>query len=240
MKQFKLYLDVSQTHHQPPAVNVYPKKNHREKPTKINFLGDSITYGTSLRAGEKPYPVLLSDMIHLDVANYGISGSCLATVTRPGGCLPFTKRFDSMRNDAEIIFVFGGTNDYGMEDRPIFGSISDNQDISFLGGLRTLMAGLIEKYPNRQIVFSTPIKRLRPPAPHQSKTLESYSNAILEMGASYSIPVIDAYHAKDVDFTQSSSLLNPDGLHPTQEGQQKLAEFFYAQLIKKNVIRLSP
>ena len=50
-----------------------------------------------------------------------------------------------------------GSNDYGHET-PL-GSISDTTDISFYGALDTVISGTIERHPNSQLVFVTPLHR---------------------------------------------------------------------------------
>ena len=63
-----------------------------------------------------------------------------------------------MQDNVDIVFVFGGTNDYGHGDAP-FGKFEDRTMDTYCGALHYLMRGLIQKYPAAQIVFMTPLHR---------------------------------------------------------------------------------
>lgn len=195
----------------------------------INFLGDSITYGAGTTGQDHTYASILGKTLHAKVNNYGISGTTLACNSQA----PFTFRYTNMDQNANMIFVFGGTNDFCM-DVPI-GEAGDTSFTTFYGGLNTLMAGLKAKYPNASLVFLTPIKRTYYiPWNHKNNvnaTLEDYRNAILTMGNLYGIKVIDLYPVEDLDFTKKQEYM-PDGLHPNDAGQEKIAAYIFTQLAK--------
>jgi hypothetical protein len=56
-----------------------------------------------------------------------------------------------MDDDADLITVFGGTNDFNANS-PI-GTIADTASTTFYGSLHILIEGLIDKYPSKAIAF---------------------------------------------------------------------------------------
>ncbi len=130
----------------------------------VNFLGDSITEGVGVSAPERLYHALLKEELQLKEArNYGIRGTRFAlqkgTPERPKDDYmdvnSFSERFASM-DDADLVVVFGGTNDYGHGDAPL-GSFSDRTPDTFYGACHYLFSGLIKKYLGKPIVIMTPL-----------------------------------------------------------------------------------
>ena len=114
------------------------------KGKKLNALGDSITEGVGVSCSEKIFFNLIKDKAELAVArNYGISGTRIARQADDPG-RAYVERFDKMDDDADIICVFGGTNDYG-HGTPDFGTMDSRDKTSFYGALHYLASGLIEK-----------------------------------------------------------------------------------------------
>ena len=213
-----------------------------DRAVTFNFLGDSITYGQDpVNAGlrVKTYHEYLAEMISLESRNYGVRGSTISVLRRGGDRDPFTVRYLAMERDADVVFVFGGTNDYGVVQNAPFGTWSDTEDTTFLGGLRVLIEGLILQYPDTQIVFMTPIHRANDAKQNSvGKTLADYVDAIAEMCGEYGIPVLDAYHAEEMDLLRDTQQYIADGLHPSAAGHQVMADWIYPQLLSAGGIRL--
>ena len=227
---------------QPAPVKVYSNSIEQGKPVKVNFLGDSITYGQDPKNANgqvKQYHAFLAERIKMDNANYGVSGSTISVLRRGNGRDPFTVRYEKMRDDADIIFVLGGTNDYGTGGAK-FGNWKDREDTTFLGGLRVLIEGLIDKYPEKQIVFMTPIQRGdRAGANAQSRVLAQYVTAIKVMCSEYGIPVLDAYSAPEMNLLVDKDKYISDGLHPSEDGHEVMAKWIYEQLQEKQIIQFT-
>ena len=99
-------------------------------------------------------------------------------------------------------------------------------DVRFHPAWHLLMQGLIERYPEAAIVFMTPMHRsgeVKSDAPDGS--LETYVNIIQEVAAYYALPVLDLYRTSGlqpaVPVIQKKYL--PDGLHPSDAGNAKIA-----------------
>ena len=198
---------------------------------KINFLGDSITEGAGASSVPTRYTCLVEKMAKLGaMRNYGIGGTRIAkqqTVTNEVYDLnDFCGRFSKMDDDADIIVVFGGTNDYGHGDAD-FGSFEDRTPDTYCGALHYLMRGLIEKYPDKTIVFMTPLHREGDSIPNQlhGKTLKDYVDMMRITAEYYSIPVLDLFASAGIqpDIEAHKNTYCPDGLHPNDKGNQVIA-----------------
>lgn len=200
------------------------------KGKKINFLGDSITEGVGTSCEEAQFSRVIADMAELEeIRNYGIGGTRIANqhkVEISVDTLSFCQRYEEMDNDADIIVVFGGTNDYGHGDAP-FGEFSDRTPDTFYGGCHYLMKGLCEKYPDKQIVVMTPMHRSNgyDLKPGREQNLRDYVHAIVEVAEYYSIPVLDLFRNLGIcpDVEIQKEMFCPDGLHPNDAGNKLIA-----------------
>ena len=201
------------------------------KGKKINFLGDSITegHGTSDWA-TKPYHQILKANVGLaEARNYGKGGtkiSRLPVITDNPFDQDFNLRAPSMDKDADIIVVFGGTNDYGHATIPL--GTFDNHDIhTFYGGMHTLCKYLIETYVGKPIVFMTPLHRLQEGKldSEVSRPLKDFVDAQREVLEYYSIPVCDLFKEGGMpgNIWAWCEKYMPDGLHPNDAGHVLIA-----------------
>ncbi len=196
---------------------------------KINVLGDSITEGVGVSAPMYAYEYVLGRMVGAEVVrNYGVSGTRIAK--QNGDDLygdPFCIRYANMDDDADLVLVFGGTNDYGHGNVP-FGGDGDFDIHTFCGACHVLFRGLVEKYPTARIVILTPLQRWggQEPCPNTGKPLLAYVDAIIRIAATYSLPVIDLYRTAGIcpDMPVQRQLYAPDGLHPNDAGAARMAE----------------
>lgn len=207
---------------------------------KINFLGDSITQGIGASSEDTVYHAVLAKKAGLSAArNYGISGTRFA-IQKGTDWLPkndfvdvnsFCERFDKMDDDADVVVVFGGTNDYGHGDAPI-GGFTDRTPDTFYGACHFLFSGLVKKYLGKQIVIMTPLhrtdefKNTGSGKPWGSGTLREYVNVIREVAEYYSLPVLDLYAVSGMqpEIDEIKEKYIPDGLHPNDKGHIVLAE----------------
>ena len=216
--------------------NLYRRAAEREinmdlKGKKINFLGDSITEGHGTSGKDKIFLNLLKEREGLKEArNYGIGGTRIANQMGEDDMAPsYCQRFCEMDDDADIIVVFGGTNDYGHGNAPLgtFASITPD---TFYGACRYLIEGLMEKYPTSLIVFMAPLHRKDDASPSMGnrEPLETYVKIIREVCEYYSIPLLDLYKTLGICPNVEISRVTycPDGLHPNDAGH----ELIYSRL----------
>lgn len=196
---------------------------------KINFLGDSITegHGTSCEAAR--FTSLISAQQRAITRCYGIGGTRIARQTKPSENprhdLDFVSRVDEMSADANVVVVFGGTNDFGHGDAP-FGTFADRTADTFCGALHALYAALLEKYPAARLIVLTPTHRLGEDTPNMhGHVLRDYVEAIRRTAEYYSLPVLDLF--ADSGIQPAVPVIRekymPDGLHPNDAGHRLLA-----------------
>lgn len=191
-----------------------------------NVLGDSITYG---EGSTTTYHKILKEKYDIPtVNNYGISATSIAEAQ--GYASAMCTRYSNMSDTADLITVFGGVNDF-LHNVPI-GVMGDTGTTTFYGGLKTLIEGLMQKYPNSNIEFITPLKCADKWSTNKDgtntlgKTLVDYVEVIKEVCEYYSIPIIDLYSCSSLqpNFSFSNSTYFKDGLHPNEAGHNRLAE----------------
>ncbi len=204
----------------------------------LNFLGDSITEGcgTSCLEGKRFTSLLQSRYPLAKINNYGIGGTRIARQSTPS-LVPawdrdFISRVEETDENADIIGIFGGTNDYGHGDAPL-GKMGDRTEYTFYGALHTLILKLIGRFPGKKIFFMTPLHRLSEDNPLGEGNkqvavapLRTYVNAIREVTEYYSVPVLDLYRISGFqpEVPVLKELYMPDGLHPNDKGHEKLAD----------------
>lgn len=200
---------------------------------KVWFLGDSITEGVGASCNETRFSEVLWRNAKLgEIKNYGISGTRIARQqkiceeTEFMDLNSYSERYTQMEDGADIIVVFGGTNDYGHGDAP-FGSFEDRTMDTYCGALHYLMRGLIEKYPTAVILFMTPIHREGENIENESNhlPLKAYVDKLKETAEYYSLPVLDLYACGGIvpDIPAQKDALCPDGLHPNDAGNAVIA-----------------
>ena len=202
---------------------------------KINFLGDSITEGHGCSSVEKQFTSLIAAQYGAVTRSYGIGGTRLAKQTKPSDNprhdLDFPSRVAEMDPDADLIVVFGGTNDFGHGDAP-FGEFSDRTADTFCGALHVLYTALLEKYPDKQIMVMTPLHRSSENIPNMhGKILAEYVDMIRKAAEYYSLPVLDLWAVSGIQpaVPVMKEKYMPDGLHPNDAGHviltNKIAKF---------------
>ena len=212
------------------------------KNKKVLFLGDSITEGTGASSPETCYVSVFGKISGAEVKNYGIGGTRIARQRRKSvkerHDKDFLSRVDGMDDNAEIVVVFGGTNDFGHGDSTI-GTMESRDEYTFYGALHILCTSLINKYPNAEIIFMTPLHRIGEENEvneiglKHEVLLSGYVEIIKEVAGYYSLPVLDLFNTSgmqpNVDVIRE--IYMPDGLHPSDAGAEKIAKRLYSFLL---------
>lgn len=198
----------------------------------VLFLGDSITEGVGASAPDKNYVSVFQRLSGANAVNYGIAATRIAKATVPSADpqwdRDFLMRVDEMQRDADIVAVFGGTNDFGHGTE--LGEFASRSEYTFYGALHLLCRKLINKYPQAEIVFLTPLHRLSEDDPYneigeKTQPLSAYASAICRVAGYYGLPVLDLFHTSGlqpkVDVIRE--LYMPDGLHPSDAGAERVA-----------------
>ena len=203
---------------------------------RIAFLGDSITEGAGTSSIEHVYWKVVEKETGAQCFGYGIGGTRIAPQRTKSAEEVWDKYFgsrvDEMIPDADVVVVFGGTNDFGHGDAAL-GHMEDRTLDTFYGSMHALMVQLIEKYPAAQLVVMTPLHRLSEDeddyhetgSPRQGKLIR-YVDAVCEVAAYYGVPVVDLYRTCSIQpkVPVMMELYMPDGLHPNDAGNVLVAK----------------
>ncbi len=212
------------------------------KSKKIVFLGDSITEGACTSGvGYRYWEILASRTGAVCLAD-GRGGSCIARQQHPekhdcwNGNIRhhFVSRVDSLDGDADVVVVFGGSNDFGFGDA-LFGTMTDRTEDTFYGALHQLYSSLIERYPQGRIIVMTPLhfieensftRSIQFDGVKREHLLIDYVQAIRQVAEYYALPVLDLYAVSGLQPSVQAirERYMPDGLHPNDAGQKRIAE----------------
>ena len=209
------------------------------KGLKINILGDSITEGCGASSFDRGFASLLQSEYGAVVRNYGIGGARIAMQYHlldwePPYDRNYVIRAKEMDKDADVVIVFGGTNDFGHGDAP-FGSFADRRNATFYGACHELFSYLESTYAGKEIVVMTPMHRADEDITADKFTthpLIDYVRAIREVAEYYSLPVFDTW--ANIGLTPKVPEIMKkficDGLHPSDLGHALLAKKLAAYL----------
>lgn len=206
---------------------------------KLVAIGDSITYGTHDAGRLTEWGKRVATMLNMTFVNYGIGGSEIAINKANSPYNPMCVRYAEMDDDADLIIVAGGTNDWGhitgspsvANGEYLMGEFGDTEPTTFYGALDTMCKGLLAKYVGKTIVFMTPIKRysaLSTPyynENYRGYTLEDYVNAIKKVCGHYGIPVLDMFNECSLNpiIEPIKTAYIEDGTHPNSAGHMIMA-----------------
>ena len=201
----------------------------------IVFLGDSITEGHGTSSPDAVYWRVLENLSGARCLGFGIGGTRIAPNRVPSPDprhdLYFASRVDDLPPEADVVAVFGGTNDFGHGDAPM-GSMASRDGGTFYGALHDLFTRLLEKYPSALIVALTPLHRcgeddrsFNERGVRRQSDLAGYVDAILEVSAWYGIPVLDLFRTSGIqpNLPVLRKRYMPDGLHPNDAGNRLIA-----------------
>ena len=207
------------------------------KTKKIACLGDSITEGVNANGWQWHRYIdqwAKNNGIETTVINLGIGGTSVCTSSYVTDTLkPFVNRLETIPTDADIVAIFGGTNDWG--NNATLGTIDDTGTSTFYGAYKHILEWLAINRPNAKVITMTPLKRyfrgggttwVNAQTTRNSKgqLLQDYVKAVKDVSDLYAVPCVDLHN---------DSGLNPvleivrtkfmgDGLHPTAEGNKRM------------------
>ncbi len=209
---------------------------------KILFLGDSITAGAGLSSAECAFPALVGKKLNCEVKNYGVGGTRIARQRIPSENTDFDedflKRAEKMDKQADKVFVFGGTNDFGHGDA-LIGNVADDTPYTFCGALNCLIDFLAKIYGMEKIYFILPIHRKDEKNKRGENsckktdvgTLGNYISAEKSVLKKRGVGYLDLRETIPVSKLKDLTI---DGIHPKAEGHQRLAEAIVEYIEKES------
>jgi len=207
------------------------------KTKKIVCLGDSITEGVNANGWQWHRYIdqwAKNNGIETTVVNLGIGGTSVCTSSYVTDTLkPFVNRLETIPIDADIVTIFGGTNDWG--NNATLGTIDDTGTSTFYGAYKHILEWLAINRPNAKTITMTPLKRYyrgsgtswvnaQTTPNNKGNLLQDYVRAVKDVSDLYAVTCVDLHN---------DSGLNPvleivrtkfmgDGLHPTAEGNKRM------------------
>lgn len=182
------------------TINSHINKELILKNKKIGVIGDSLIYGNIL-GNSVTWVSKIEESQGMISYNYGINGNPVAYSSSNAN--PMCIRYASMRDDLDYIVVLGGANDYRL-NIPI-GDNTDSVNNTFKGALNILIDGLLEKYPQKKILFMTNYHRTGGINSLGVKEVD-YVDAMIEICELKGIPCFDNYRKCGLSWSNTSQV----------------------------------
>lgn len=189
-----------------------------------------ISYGDSITKQEKWQKYINAKLGFNTFRNNGISGTCIANVG--GNSFVSDTRLSSLNKTSDLIFIMGGTNDFG-QSIPLGDLSYPFDETTFKGAIASLIVKLQNLMPNTEIVFGTQVSGdggavsgeniTSIPKNNLGLTPEDYANAMVEVCGYMSIPCIDVYHNCGINPFNRATYIS-DTVHPNDNGGKKIAK----------------
>lgn len=199
----------------------------------INVLGDSITYGVGLSSSSNNFTNVLASMTGATVNNYGISGTKISGNDTNSFC----NRFPNMCNGADLIIIFGGTNDYWHKGTTI-GETNSKDKTTFSGAINTIIdyhcnnngtkTKLLFVFPFNQYYGSTSCDN-----DFGYGNFKQFRNAMREICDNRGMCFLDLYSESGMDIAHNEthkSTFSTDGVHAKDAGHKVIAEKIFNKI----------
>jgi lysophospholipase L1-like esterase len=195
----------------------------------LNALGDSVTQANyNITPNNQPpfvsvtgYVKLLQDIYGMTVRNYGIGGTRITQTDDGNG---FCQRYVNMDNNADIITVMGGINDYAYAGNVPIGTFGSTDNLTIYGAMDTLCKGLLQKYPEKRLGFLLPFGFNEYKG---AGTWKPYEDAMIQVLEYYAIPYLNLRKESlinaNIGFINTAYFNNADKTHPNDAGHRILA-----------------
>lgn len=207
------------------------------KTKKIACLGDSITEGVHANGWQWHRYIdqwAKNNGIETTIVNLGIGGTSVCTSSYVTDTLkPFVNRLETIPVDADVVTIFGGTNDWG--NNAALGTIDDTGTSTFYGAYKHILEWLAINRPNAKVMTMTPLKRYfrgggttwvnaQTTPNNQGNLLQDYVKAVKDVSDLYAVPCVDLHNDSGLNPVIESvrNRFMGDGLHPTAEGNKRM------------------
>lgn len=192
---------------------------------KVALIGDSITFGGCMGA-------FLDD---LPGKNFAVNGTAVR------GTEGLVAQAEQVTSDYNVTIIMGGTNDQGSIvksdlsfNETYLGTISsvgsNFNKATFYGAYQYIIETLLKVNPKMKILMCCP-PRAWSDASTERVGLEKVGDAVKNVAAVYSIPVVDLWHNCPINSLTQSIYLQ-DFLHPTNEGNSLIGSIVKGEFIK--------
>lgn len=202
----------------------------------IAFIGDSITEGIGATSKECSFPSVFEKNTDIKKSlNYGLSGTRIARQKKTFMNYhewdnDFISRVDIMDSSADCVIVCGGINDYMHGDAEL-GSLDDSTEYTFCGAMNILISKLKNKFPQKPLIFMTPINFVEEKSPEYAHINKGYYfyeylEAIKQICDYHSVIVFDLHSEIGIDSKNKKDKeeFYSDTIHLNDNGYKIIAE----------------
>jgi lysophospholipase L1-like esterase len=184
---------------------------------KVVVLGDSVSAASTDSKGPE-WPQLVGDALRWKVSTDAVDDSGYVS---SGAGKPFTRRVSAVVDQSpDVVVVAGGIGDIGVHPTQ---QIVDAAD-QVIGRLK-------KELPKSTVVLISPFSNGEP-GPLTTET----SAGLEKVAQAHGVPYVDATRW----LTPSRGLFGADGVHPTDQGQEKLAQQMEQALTQLGIADASP
>ncbi|MCH2175188.1 MAG: GDSL-type esterase/lipase family protein [Lentisphaeria bacterium] len=189
------------------------------KPTKVLFIGDSITQGYGLPR-EAAYPAIVAEMlaeegILINVQNAGVNGQTIA-----GGASSL--KWQAKMSDYDVLVILLGGND------ALRGNYAQNFNAMY-EDYKNLIEMSFESHPNAPVL----VCRMMAPTNMGKAYIEGFNKVFKRIEEDKRI-TMTAFILEGV--ATITEMNQADGIHPNHKGHKKIAENLYIPL-KKVIVK---
>lgn len=200
----------------------------------IVSVGDSIT-ANGISGSLKGYQLVLQDYFSFtSYTTYGYTGQPLSTYITPNGST-IIEQFINNAVSKDIYTLLAGTNDFKLlmrageignlndyKNLTSYGAVGAVVSLNFYQALKAFVLRCYELNPKAKIIFMTPLQRDNAGFTSWStnsvgRTLSDFVNAIREVAAYESIPLVDLFKEGVINMRNITQYTS-DGLHPNNDG----------------------
>lgn len=177
-------------------------------------IGDSISVGGTYQDN-----IINARVVEL-LNNISVSGS---TITNTGAD-SMVLIYDTIDSDADLISIFGGTNDFGND--VTIGTSTDVVDTTFWGAYRIIIEGLLTSHGSAGLFLYTIPKRNYLSGGlinGNGDSVEDFNFVIRSLASEYSLPVVDLYNEWGVSALNMLDFTT-DNLHPNEAGHLRISK----------------
>lgn len=206
------------------------------KGIKWYILGDSRSVDTAYTA-KFYHDYLCEKHKFIRKKNLAVSGARIRSADTAYHSL--LEQYPSVEDDADLITVYAGINDYGQDNPTEIGTEGSTDLTTFYGAFESLITNLITNHPTAKIIVITPIPQYnfeinntivwgdRNDTNALGKSLDDYCNVIKKICRKYGVFVKDACYESGITPRIASQRTEyfKDGLHHNEKGQLVLAEY---------------
>lgn len=204
------------------------KDMEQTKQPIIAFLGDGITMGSGASDKKCGFCARLEEMTGFTIENLGAERSRIVSQLY-GSDQGFLKRSATLDPKADVVFVFGGTNDFEPGNVAL-GKLGDKDTGTFYGALALLCESLLKRYRKEQLTFVLPMPRFDENQAKGFAPLSAYCSAIEEVADFFGIFALDLTGIFPVPQDDCGDEYTIDGIHPNDRGHDFLAQIFTCYL----------